>query len=73
MCFNFAGGALNSAKNVISSWRNWFTGIVEEINDEMRDNTVHVELTNSNDKEIDVNSDELDRAMLIREKKIDAS
>lgn len=45
---------------------------MEEINEEMSSNSVNVELVNSNNKEVDLNSDELNHAMLIREEKAGA-
>ena len=62
------GSAFNSAKNAISSWRGWFSGIVQEINDEMQANSVNLELVNSNDEEIDGSSEELSHGMVIRER-----
>ena len=59
---------MNSAKNAISSWRGWFSGIVQEINDEMQANSVNLELVNSNDEEIDGTSEELSHGMIIRER-----
>jgi len=65
------GEALSSAKNAITSWRSWFSGIVEEINEEMQGNSMNVEFAvkNSNSRELDSNSEELEHGMLIREEK----
>ena len=67
----FTGEALSSAKNAITSWRSWFSGIVEEINEEMQGNSMNVEFAvkNSNSREVDSNSEELEHGMLIREEK----
>lgn len=59
------GSAYNSAKSALSSWRGWFTGIVEELNDEMRLSANNVETSNSNDEEVKELSEELDRGMII--------
>ena len=66
----FTGDAFSSAKNAITSWRSWFSGIVEEINEEMQGNSMNVEFAvkNSNSREVDSNSEELDHGMVIREK-----
>ena len=63
------GGALSSARNAITSWRGWFAGLVEEINEEMQGSKVNVEFVNSNETELDGDSAELNQGMFIRERK----
>ncbi|XP_065065911.1 late secretory pathway protein AVL9 homolog [Rhopilema esculentum] len=63
------GGALSSARNAFTSWRGWFAGLVEEINEEMQGSKVNVEFVNSNETELDGDSAELNQGMFIHERK----
>ncbi len=57
--------AFNSAKTALNSWKGWFTGIVQEINDEMNTNSRNIDFVNSNEQEVSPSNNEFSYGMTI--------